>query len=272
MADPSCFDVAYVINVHMEGQVGAVDTQLAYQQWDRLRQVYEELGFAVFVLEAVSDLPDLVFTANQCFPLRNDQGARVVIPSRMHAEQRRAEVPIVRAFFEEAGYIVEELPASVSRFESMGDALWHPGRRLIYGGWGQRTAQEAYAHISQIAGAPVVLFELLDPRFYHLDTCLSVIHETCAVAFPGAFTADGWNLLKQCFPDLIEVSQDDAVQRFACNGHSPDGRHFIVEPGCDGLMEALEERGITTIEVATSEFRKSGGSVFCMKMMWDETA
>src|SRR5690606_21771396 len=41
LASPDHYDVRYVINPHMEGNVGEVDTALAAEQWRALRTAYE---------------------------------------------------------------------------------------------------------------------------------------------------------------------------------------------------------------------------------------
>ena len=72
---------------------------------------------------------------------------------------------------------------------------------------------------------------------------------------------------KAMFKNLIEVPLVEAKQGFVTNGHSPNGKHFIVHKGNERTVSELKANGITVIEVDTSQFLKSGGSVFCMKMM-----
>ena len=43
MTTPDHFRVAYVINPHMEGNIGTVDRPRARAQWDALRAAYERL-------------------------------------------------------------------------------------------------------------------------------------------------------------------------------------------------------------------------------------
>ena len=69
------------------------------------------------------------------------------------------------------------------------------------------------------------------------------------------------------FENLIEVPLEEAKEGFVTNGHSPNGTHFIVHKGNDVTVSKLKEIGIEVMEIDTGEFLKSGGSVFCMKMM-----
>lgn len=267
MADPEYYAVEYVINPHMEGHVGSVDRRRAREQWEAVRAAYAGLGYRVEVLPAAPGLPDLVFTANQSFPFVRPDGRRGVVLSRMASEQRRPEVELLRAWHAADGAEIVELDGIEGPFEAMGDALWVPGRRVICGGFGYRTDLAVYERLSQIVEAPVAAFELADPRFYHLDTCLSLIDERTALWVPKAFTEAGAELLAAMFPRLVEVPVREAEELFAANGHSPDGRHFLVQSGCTETIAAVRDLGLEVIELDTSEFLKSGGSVFCMKLM-----
>lgn len=269
MVAPDHFRVDYVINPHMEGHVGSVDPERARAQWDALRATYEQLGFPVSVLDGQPDLPDMVFCANQTLPYLGSDGSPGVVLSRMHAPERMDEVPHVAQFFDQEGYALSPLPAGLAgSFEGMGDALWHPGRRHLWVGHGYRTNRSAVDAVAEIAGATATPLALHDPDFYHLDTCLCPLDETTALYYPGAFDEAGLDALRDGFERLIEAPEDDARERFACNAHSPDGRHVILERGSAVTVARLREAGYEPVEVDTSEFLKSGGSVFCMKVMF----
>lgn len=267
-AEPTYFDVEYVINPHMKP--GTVDRSLARRQWESLVEVYRDLGLDVSILPAVEGLPDLVFIANQSLPTRRGDGSLAVVLSRMWAPQRRPEVEVVRRFFMERGYAVHEIEDEDTFFEGTGDAIWHPRRRLIYGGYGWRTVRRAYWPRGGHIDAHVIPIQLCDARFYHLDTCLAPLDENTACYVPVAFLPEGRALLERSFDNLIEVPLDEAVGALACNGHCPDGRHFIVDRLAEETMRRVQAAGFTPVPVDTSEFRKSGGSVQCLKLMLDE--
>ncbi|MFT4976931.1 MAG: N-dimethylarginine dimethylaminohydrolase [Myxococcota bacterium] len=268
MADPDGFDVLYVINPHMAGNIGSVDTSTARQQWEAVQAAYRRCGYPVEVLDAVEGLPDLVFMANQSFPGQLPDGRWAAVMSFMHNVQRRREVPVVATWYEDRNALTFPLfDWKDLHFEGMGDAAWVPGRRVIVGGWGFRTERAAYDHLSAIFDVPVLAVELVDPRFYHADTCIQLIDDATAIYVPEAFTGEGRALLAAAFPRLLAVPVDEAVGGLACNGHSPDGRHFIVQKGNPRTAELVRGLGLTVIEVETGEFLKSGGSVYCMKLM-----
>ena len=269
LTTPTFFDVEYVINPHMEGHIGNVDTERARAQWEALRDAYKDLGIDVTVLEGAKGLPDMVFCANQTLPYRTPGGNQGVVLSRMHAPQRKNEVPYYKLFFEGEGYEIQHLDETLpGHFEGMGDALWHPGRYLLWGGYGYRTNRAVYDALSERLGFPVLPLHLTDPDFYHLDTCLCPLDETTALIYPGAFQPEGLELIHAHFDQVLEAPASEARELFACNAHSPDGENVIIQRGCTETNQQLSEAGYEVIEVDTDEFLKSGGSVFCMKLMY----
>jgi N-dimethylarginine dimethylaminohydrolase len=270
MASPDFFTVEQAINPWMRSAGGAlnvVDPKQARAQWLALKEGFEKkAGRPVVVIPAQPNLQDFVFCANQLLPfLDATDGTPAVVLSKMANENRRPEVPHYERFAAELGYRVHRLSDKVARFEGMGDALWHPGRRVIWGGVGPRTAEEAWPEISRIVGATVVPLRLVDARFYHLDTCLSLLNERTALWVPEAFDADSQQLIRAGIADLIPISREDAAN-FAGNAHCPDGQHVFLQRGSLRVCQELARRGLTVEEVDTSEFIKSGGSVFCLKL------
>ncbi|MDX1531432.1 MAG: amidinotransferase, partial [Rhodothermales bacterium] len=82
------------------------------------------------------------------------------------------------------------------------------------------------------------------------------------------FDDDGRDLLYHYFSRVLEAPEDEARERFACNAHSPDGERVLIQRGCERTVEQLRAAGYEPVEVDTDEFLKSGGSVFCMKLMY----
>ncbi|MFY7928614.1 MAG: dimethylarginine dimethylaminohydrolase family protein [Oligoflexus sp.] len=273
MVDPEGFDVVAAINPHMkqeDGTLNAIDRSQARLQWEALRRVYEQLGLDVTVLAAVPHCPDMVFCANQTLPFIDHDGQPAVILSNMADDTRHQEVAALRWQLESRGVRCYQLPDRNRNtfFEGMGDALWVPGRRLICGGYGSRTHASIYKIIQKITGAEIELFELPHPKFYHLDTCLSILDDQTALACRTGFTEAGWQRLSLLFPRLIEVPLEEAdAPGFACNAHCPDQHHVILQAGSGHTVAALKAYGYEPIEVDTGEYIKSGGSVFCMKML-----
>jgi N-dimethylarginine dimethylaminohydrolase len=269
LTTPTHFDVEYVINPHMSENVGTVNKDVAFQQWKALRAAYTALDVSPVVVNGQSGLPDMVFCANQTLPFyRPDTNEKGIVLSRMHADERKDEVPYYADFFADQDYDVRHLPDDLDGdFEGMGDAIWHPGRFLLWGGYGFRTSPDAYEAVSDMLDVPVVLLELTDADYYHLDTCFCPLDADTVLVAPAAFDDGGLALIDHCFDTVIDAPDDEARHQFACNAHCPDGTHVLIQEGCDGTTERLRAEGFRPVELDTSEFLKAGGSVFCMKQM-----
>jgi len=275
LADPAEFDVAYAINPHMVDASGAlqrVDRVEARRQWERLRDTLTELGVEVTVEPPLAGHVDFVFCANPGFPVPAEVAGAPArwVPSRMASAERAGEVDVWQRAFAARGWRVEPLDGDAARFEGTGDGLWHPRRRLLWGGVGQRTSRAAWEELAERYDLPVVTLELVDPAFYHLDTCLAPLDERTCLWTPGAFDEEGRTLIRRLFADAIEVPTDEARGAFACNAWAPDlggeRRVVVLQRGAQRVVGALAERGFEVHEVETGEFLKSGGSVFCMKL------
>lgn len=270
MTSPEFFDVKYVINPHMEKTVGTVDYAKAFDEWQLVRRAYDQLGLTIHVMDGKPGLPDMVFCANQTLPYQlPGQGGNGVVLSEMYADERRREVGFFKDFFGALGYQTLSLGASETvHFEGMGDALWHPGRFLLWGGYGFRTNVKAYEIVSDSLQVPVLLIELKDDDFYHLDTCLSILDESTALIYPDAFMPDGLEMIRTVFSRVLEAPESESRELFACNAHCPDRRHVLIQRGCDVTNALLRDADFVPVELDTDEFLKSGGSVYCMKQMF----
>jgi N-dimethylarginine dimethylaminohydrolase len=272
MADPAEFEVASALNPHMVDERGAlkrVDRVRARGQWLELKRAFERLGLAVEVLAPLPGQPDLVFCANQALPIPGEalpDGRPRAVPSNMRWPERRGEVEHVVTRLASLGFAVERL-ATRERVEGMGDGLWHPGRRLLWAGIGPRSSVEAWSEVAERFDLPVVALELADPAFYHLDTALALLAEDACLWFPGALSERSRELVERLVPRRVVADEREARELLACNATGPDGRHVLLQRGCERTVERLRAEGFEPVELETSEFLKSGGSVFCMKLL-----
>ena len=113
----------------------------ALLQWKNLKENYESLQIPVHIIEGQPLCPDMVFAANQTLPLLDKNGKKICILSKMWSARREAEVPFFREWFKHKGYQIFEYETNTC-FEGMGDAIWHPGKMLLWGGYGKRTRKE----------------------------------------------------------------------------------------------------------------------------------
>lgn len=268
MVRPLHYSVDYIINPHMADHVGSVDSIEANNEWDLVRSLFDQIGMNIHVIEDQAGLPDMVFCANQSLPYIDENGKRHAFMSIMHADQRKDEVPYFEQWYRQHGYETHYLDEeNVSDFEGCGDAIWHTGKRLLWGGYGYRSSMNAYETISETYEVPVIALQLVDESFYHLDTCFCVLDENTVLIYPDAFTDEGLEIIDKMFDTVIRASKYEAEELFACNASCPDGRNVIIQQGCTDVNKNLRDNGFSVHEVSTYEFLKSGGSVFCMKML-----
>jgi N-dimethylarginine dimethylaminohydrolase len=267
MCPPTFFDVREAKNPHM-GQ--AIDHKKAQQQWDGLRRSLEESGLTVELIDPVKDLEDMVFAANQVFVGQARNGEKFIVPSHMRYPSRHQEVAFYVDWFRGRGYKVIELDLGEEYLEGHGDLLWHPDRSRIWAAYGFRSSRggvEKFSVAMKKMGFPVFPLELVDRHCYHLDTCLCPLNKDAALIYAGAFSPQSLASIRGGFPRIYELTRDEAVQ-FMGNGIVANGR-FLTPHLNEHLCQILTKEDLTPIVVDTSEFEKSGGSVFCMKAFLD---
>ena len=259
MCEPGYFSVDYVINPWMRDQTGKVDRQLAMRQWQRLRDILANLIHLAFV-RAEPGVPDMVFTANAGLVL----GGKVIV-SRFRAPERQGEEPYLHAWFAANGYDIASWPRDVA-FEGAGDALLDRGQPILWVAHGFRSDAAAAALVENALGCNTFALELVDPRFYHLDTCLCPLEGGWLLYYPGAFAADSQKNIRALVPSnrRIEVSEADAAQ-FACNAVNV-GRHVILNHASQELQAELRRTGFIPILTPLTEFMKSGGAAKCLTL------
>ncbi len=255
MCPPDYYGIQYEINPWMDRRQPA-DRDLAARQWSALRKLLEDAGVRISLLTPVEGLPDMVFTANAALVFGN----RAVISQFRHPE-RQGEQPYARAWFEEHGYTVEAAPAGVS-FEGAGDALFCG--ETLFAGYRIRSDAVGHQQIADSLGVRVIPLELVDPYFYHLDTCFCPLSATSAIYFPPAFDDYGRRVLSEMIDDLVEVNDAEA-QRFACNAVVV-GRTVVTNMGCEKLHAELRQRGFDPRATPLDEFVKAGGSAKCLTL------
>lgn len=251
MCPPTHFDVTYAINPWMD-PTRAVDRDLAVRQWEELRRTYERLDHRVELIEPLPEHPDMVFAANGALVV----GGRV-LGARFSNAERAAEGPAYARWFRGTGLGEVREPHHVN--EGEGDFL-AVGERIL-AGTGFRTEPAAHREAQEYFGRPVITLDLVDPRYYHLDTALAVLDEHTVAYYPEAFSAGSQAVLQRLFPDAVLASAEDA-EVFGLNAVS-DGFHVVLPPQASRLATQLRERGYEPVTVDVSELGKAGGGVKC---------
>ncbi|MGZ8812586.1 MAG: dimethylargininase [Mycobacterium sp.] len=250
MTAPTFFTVEYAINPWMDTSV-PVDTHLALSQWEALRQTYKELGHTVELVEPVAGLPDMVYAANGGMMVNGRAvSARFAYPQRADESAAYAEWMIRHGY----------RPSDTRHTnEGQGDLLVFGS--IMLAGYGFRTDRHAHDEIAAALQMPVVSLELVDPRFYHLDTALAVLDDTTIAFYSPAFSDASRAQLLELVPDAIEVCSADAFV-LGLNAVS-DGLNVVLPAAATGFAAQLREAGFRPIGIDLSELLKGGGSVKC---------
>jgi N-dimethylarginine dimethylaminohydrolase len=263
MCPPTFFDVREVKNVHMRHPI---DHVLAQHQWENLRRALEDAGVLVETITPVQELEDMVFSANQVFVGESGAIGKFIVPSEMRYLIRQREVPHYVDWFQRRGYQVIALNLAGEYLEGHGDLLWHPDRSKIWAGYGFRSTLggvKKFAIAMQELGFPVIPLHLVDDHCYHLDTCFCPLNQEAVLIYPGAYSSESLAEVRKGWERVHELTRQEA-QQFMGNGIVVNGR-FITPRITDNLNSILKHEGLTAVLVDTSEYEKSGGSVFCMK-------
>jgi N-dimethylarginine dimethylaminohydrolase len=250
MTPPTFFAVEYAINPWMDIDT-PVDARVAMSQWQNLYETYLRLGHTVDLVEPLPGLPDMVYAANGGLIVN---GTAVV--ARFAHPQRAGEETGYARWMTAMGHCPLQTRHTN---EGQGDLLVVAG--MVLGGYGFRTDRRAHAEIAEMLTMPVISLELVDPRFYHLDTALAVLDDSSIAYYPPAFSKAATGQLRSLFPDAIEVGSRDAYV-LGLNAVS-DGLHVVHPAAATGFAAALREAGFQSVGVDLGELLKGGGSVKC---------
>jgi ornithine--oxo-acid transaminase len=251
MTPPRHFAVEYAINPWMHPGVD-VDVELALRQWQVLVDSYRRLGHRVDLVDPVEGLPDMVYAANGALVTRT-----ATIAARFAYPQRAAESEAYTSWLTAHGAGPVHLPVEVN--EGEGDFL--VVGEVILAGTGFRTSRAAHTEVAGVTGMEVVSLELVDPRYYHLDTALAVLDDHTVAYYPEAFSPVAQATLATLFPDAIIATGADAAV-LGLNAVS-DGRHVLLAAAATDLAAQLTDRGFVVVPVELSELLKGGGGVKC---------
>jgi N-dimethylarginine dimethylaminohydrolase len=256
MCRPDHFTVTYRINPWMDPAI-PTDTALAVAQWTTLYDTFISLGHTVELIDQIEGLPDMVYTANGGLVIDGIAYGALFT----HAE-RKAEGPAFMDWFRANGYTVAE-PRETN--EGEGDFLLVG--EVVLAGTGFRSDSRSHAELASVFNREVVTLTLVDPRFYHLDTAISVLDpltgdSNANIAYlPAAFDEASQAELARRFPNAIHVSDEDGAV-LGLNSIS-DGYNVVIAKRATGFERQLKEHGYNPIGVDLSELLLGGGGVKC---------
>lgn len=253
---PKFYTISYEINPWMNIAV-VPDRSEAELQWQGLHDTFLKLGAQIESVEPLLKQPDMVFTANAGLV----RGKNIVL-SRFHFDERRGEEAPLKEWFEANGFKVHLVSKS---FEGEGDALFADD--LLICGYGFRSDEAVFKDVqTYLEVKETLLCELIDPRFYHLDTCFCPLDSGRALIYPPAFSKESLVRLKTRF-ELIEIPESDAT-KFACNAVK-FGKNIVIPAGCQATEQILATLGYRAFGIKLDEFIKAGGAAKCLCLKLD---
>lgn len=293
MCPPTYYGIPAIENPSMDPNEQP-DMAKAWRQWITVANLYERLGMNVYLIEPQERMWDLVFTANGAW----GRNGRFVL-SNFRQPIRRAERPHYREWLtNRLGYKTFELPEQVFS-EGQGDAI--SLKDLYLFGYGFRSSPEAMEYVRELLRLekPCMQVRLVDPTFYHLDTCaMSFPTKDVLMYYPGAFDEESLAKLRKLPIKRKEVSKKLA-ECFVCNSvyvgntilvnvpfrdiseksmilsargvllSKSDFRYREIlerEPEYQDLFLWIWRLGYEIIPVYTSEFLLSGAGVRCLTL------
>ncbi|KTC95667.1 dimethylarginine dimethylaminohydrolase family protein [Legionella feeleii] len=257
MCNPQHYGIFYEINPWMHVDIPVVQTR-AKTQWQALYETLLKLNVNVKLIEPINGLPDMVFTANAGFIYRNQ-----VWVSAFKSHERQPESEHFKDWFSQEGFEIVNIEYDLSQppaFEGAGDTLVF--NNCLAAGYGFRSDISVYEHpfFKQLN---LVFCELINPYFYHLDTCFCPLNSSLALWYPDAFSQQSQRAMRK-IGQLIDVPEDEA-RRFACNA-VVIGQHVILPSDCPVTYRLLESHGFIVHPCDMNEFIKSGGACKCLTL------
>ena len=263
MCAPDHYDVDYVINPWMEGNIHKSSQDKAVEQWSKLNFVLNDIA-KVDLVQGQPGVPDMVFTANAGLVLGDN-----VVLSRFFHPERQGEEPYFKKWFEDNGFNVFELPKDLP-FEGAGDALLDREGRWLWAGYGFRSELDSHPYIAKWLDIEVLSLRLIDDRFYHLDTCFCPLTGGYLLYYPAAFDSYSNHIIEGRVPPekRIAIAEADAIN-FACNTVNV-GNTVVMNKASKELKQRLSDAGFEVIETPLTEFLKAGGAAKCLTLRINE--
>ena len=119
--------------------------------------------------------------------------------------------------------------------------------------------------IEPFIATPIHRLALVDPRFYHLDTCFCPLPGGYALYLPDSFDEASRILLSNNFGTRLIALTPDEGEKFCANAVCLNQKIFMNQ-ATPRLRDVLEPLGFSIQEVPLSEFMKAGGSAKCLTL------
>lgn len=254
MCPPEWYGVDYVINPWMAGNVHRSSRDLAFAQWKSIYNVLRGVA-DVRLLHPEPGCSDMVFLGHGALVHHG-----VAALASFNHPQRQCETAYLRNWLVSQGFLLWETPRQTA-FEGEGDLTFNEDGTQLWAAHGVRTCRAAHSHVADAWHVPVHSLHLVDPRFYHLDTCFAPLSGGFLMYYPGAFDSASRELIEANWTSdrRIAVSEADATH-MACSALNI-GRTLFTGEVSPELAAKLFDAGFDVVQLEISEFIKGGGGV-----------
>jgi ornithine--oxo-acid transaminase len=265
MCSPEWYGVDYVINPWMAGNLHRSSRDASFGQWKRLYGALRQIA-EVRLMHPREGAPDMTFVAH---------GALInlgvaAVSSFTHAE-RQGEEQSLRTWLEDHGFVIWETPRETP-FEGEGDGLFDPLTQHLWLAHGARTCRYSHGHVGNAWHADMTSLHLVDPRFYHLDTCFAPLSGGHILYYPGAFDAASIKRIQDKYPPRMRIAVDESeAAHFGCNVLNV-GPNVIMHEYSGTVARRLRGAGYNVTELPLSEFLKGGGSAKSLALRLSDLA
>ncbi|WP_340689476.1 dimethylarginine dimethylaminohydrolase family protein [Halobacillus kuroshimensis] len=232
---------------HYEG----IQTNVALQQHRDFVHLLKEEGITVHQLPSKSSLHEQVFTRDIGFVIDSH-----FYTSSMKEDVRKGETSELTAWMNSRD--TNDIRTFHHPIEG-GDVL--VDANTIWIGHSGRTSMEAVQELKQQEPDRDVNVLSLADGTLHLDCVLNILDAHTALAYPEAFTDEGWQLIQERF-EVIPATKDETFH-MGPNVLSIGRNKVISLSRHTRLNESLEKKGFEVLPVDFSEIIKSGGAFRC---------
>jgi len=226
-----------------------IDLALAAKQHDSYRSTLKELGLELVEAEADDRYPDCCFVEDTAIILGD---TAVMLP--LGAPSRSGEEVAVGKILAKHMRLQEmPLPARMDG----GDVLLVD--KKVFVGLSERTDRAAVFRLQELAAGGYEVIAVPLSGVLHLKSACSYVGDGCVLISRGFFDERIFSEYRAIF-----VHPDDA---YSANCLAVNGK-VLVSKGFPRTRSALEAAGFETIELDMSEFRKGGGSLTCLSILF----
>lgn len=236
--------------IRPEGNADPIDVVKARVQHDAYCAVLERLGLGLIRVEADERYPDCCFVEDPVIVVGNR-----VIFGDMAAPARRGEhEAVLRAIERCKEACLLSPPATMD-----GGDVMRAGERMFVG-ISRRTNREAARQLGELLavdGIETTVVEVKD--ILHLKSACTALDGDTIVFAPGFVDRGAFANYR-----VLEVPEEE---HYAANCVSVNGT-VIVSDGYPETRSKIEAAGFETVALEMSEFRKGGGSLTCLSILF----